>query len=128
MIDGAVRDSAAIVAGGFPVFPRGECMKGTGKTQPGRMNVPILCGETAVRPGDIVVGDRDGVMVIPAAELAQSLATAVRREEKEAASRQALADGRTTVDLHGLRPLLAQLGFGASIFFLGYMVLKVPST
>lgn len=112
VIDGAVRDSAAIIADGFPVFARGVCMKGTGKTQAGRVNLPILCGGTEVRPGDIVVGDRDGVMVIPAAELAQSLALARRREEKEAASRQALADGRQTVDLLGLRPLLVQLGFG----------------
>jgi 4-hydroxy-4-methyl-2-oxoglutarate aldolase len=111
VIDGAVRDSAAIVADGFPVFARGVCMKGTGKTQRGRVNVPILCGGTEVRPGDIVVGDRDGVMVIPAAELAQSLELALRREEKEAGSRRALAEGRHSVDLLGLRPLLAQLGF-----------------
>jgi len=59
---------------------------------------------------DVVVGDRDGVMVIPADELERSLALAVKREEKEAASRQALAAGKKTIELLGLRPILQQLG------------------
>jgi 4-hydroxy-4-methyl-2-oxoglutarate aldolase len=112
VIDGSVRDSAAIVATGFPVFSRGVCMKGTEKKLPGRVNVRILCGGVEINPGDIVVGDRDGVMVIPAASLEQSIALAVKREEKEAASRTALAQGKTTVDLIGLGPVLKSLGIG----------------
>ena len=112
VIDGSVRDSAAIVAAGFSVFSRGVCMKGTEKKQPGRVNVGILCGGVEVKPGDIVVGDRDGVMVIPAADLEQSIALAIKREEKEASLRQALAQGKTTVDLIGLRPVLKELGIG----------------
>jgi len=112
VIDGSVRDSAAIVAAGFPVFSRGVCMKGTEKKQPGRVNVGILCGGVEVKPGDIVVGDRDGIMVIPAADLEQSIALAIKREEKEAASRKALAQGKTTVELIGLGPVLKELGIG----------------
>lgn len=110
IIDGSVRDSAAIVATGFPVFSRGVCMKGTEKKLPGRVNVSILCGGVEVNPGDVVVGDRDGAMVIPAASLEQSIALAVKREQKEAASRAALAQGKTTVDLIGLGPVLKSLG------------------
>jgi len=110
VIDGSVRDSAAIVADRFPVFSRGVCMKGTEKKLPGRVNMRILCAGVEVNPGDVVVGDRDGVMVIPADELERSLALAVKREEKEAASRQALAAGKKTIELLGLRPILQQLG------------------
>lgn len=112
VIDGSVRDSAAIVAAGFPVFSRGVCIKATEKKQPGRVNVAILCGGVEVKPGDIVVGDRDGVMIIAAASLEQSIALAIKREEKEATSRKALAQGKTTVDLIGLGPVLKQLGIG----------------
>jgi 4-hydroxy-4-methyl-2-oxoglutarate aldolase len=112
VIDGSVRDSSAIVAAGFPVFSRGVCMKGTEKKQPGRVNVGILCGGVEVKPGDIVVGDRDGIMVISAADLEQSIALAIKREEKEAASRKALAQGKTTVELLGLGPVLKGLGIG----------------
>jgi 4-hydroxy-4-methyl-2-oxoglutarate aldolase len=112
VIDGSVRDSSAIVAAGFPVFSRGVCMKGTEKKQPGRVNVGILCGGVEVKPGDIVVGDRDGIMVISAADLEQSIALAIKREEKEVASRKALAQGKTTVELLGLGPVLKGLGIG----------------
>ncbi len=112
VIDGSVRDSAAIVADGFPVFSRGVCMKGTEKKLPGRVNTHILCAGVEVNPGDIVVGDRDGVMIIPADELERSLALAIKREEKEVASRRSLAEGKKSIDLLGLRPVLQQLGFG----------------
>lgn len=112
VIDGSVRDSAAIVADGFPVFSRGVCMKGTEKKLPGRVNTRILCAGVEVNPGDIVVGDRDGVMIIPADELERSLALAIKREEKEVASRRSLAEGKKSIDLLGLRPVLQQLGFG----------------
>jgi 4-hydroxy-4-methyl-2-oxoglutarate aldolase len=110
VIDGSVRDSAAIVAAGFPVFSRGVCMKGTEKKQPGKVNVKIICGGVEVNAGDIVVGDRDGVMVIPKARLHESLSLSIKREEKEAASRKSLEEGKTTVDLIGLGPILKQLG------------------
>ncbi len=112
VIDGSVRDSSAIVADGFPVFSRGVCMKGTEKKLPGRVNTRIICAGVEVNPGDAVVGDRDGVVVIPADELEHSLALAVKREEKEAASRQALAEGKKSIDLLGLRPILQQCGLG----------------
>ncbi|WP_395474583.1 RraA family protein [Saccharopolyspora spinosa] len=64
VIDGSVRDSQAIVDMGFPVFCRGICIKGTGKNQPGKVNETIICGGVTINPGDVVVGDADGVVVV----------------------------------------------------------------
>ena len=106
------RDSAAIAADRFPVFSPGVCIKGMEKKLPGRVNTRILCAGVDIGPGDVIIGDRDGVVVIPADELEHSLALAVKREEKETLSRQALAVGKKSIDLLGLRPVLQQLGLG----------------
>ena len=66
VINGAVRDAAMIVDTGFPVFCRGLSIKGTTKHQPGRVNVPVCIGGVVIHPGDIVVGDRDGVAIVAA--------------------------------------------------------------
>lgn len=63
--DGAIRDSQGIVGLGLPVFSRGVCIKIFGSTGPGAINVTIQCGGVVVNPGDIVVGDRDGVVIVP---------------------------------------------------------------
>jgi len=110
VIDGSVRDSQAIVDMGFPVFSRGLSIKGTLKHQPGRVNVPIVLGGVTVRPDDIVVGDRDGLVVVRAEEVAEVMQACRVREDKEAQTRQKLREGATTVDLIGLGPLLAQYG------------------
>ncbi|HMN78923.1 MAG TPA: 4-carboxy-4-hydroxy-2-oxoadipate aldolase/oxaloacetate decarboxylase [Burkholderiaceae bacterium] len=110
VIDGSVRDSATIVDMGFPVFSRGVSIKGTNKCQPGEVGVPIVLGGTVVRPGDLVVGDRDGVVVVLAEEVADVIAACRQREDKEADFRQQLASGRTTVELLGLAPLLKSFG------------------
>ena len=68
VIDGCVRDANLIIDLGFPVFCRGLSIKGTGKNQPGKVNVPICIGDALIRPGDIIVGDADGVVAVPAVE------------------------------------------------------------
>ena len=110
VINGAVRDAQAIVDAGFPVWCRGLSIKGTAKNQPGRINVPINIGEVSIHAGDIVVGDRDGVAVVPADRVDAVLAAAVERDDKEARMREAIAQGATTADLLGLMPTLRRLG------------------
>ncbi len=111
VIDGCVRDAAAIRDMGFPVFCRGTNMKGTTKTQPaGDVNTTIVCAGVIVAPGDIVVGDDDGVVVVPQAEAAATLAKADERERMEEAFREKLNAGQTTVDVLDLKPYLAKAG------------------
>jgi 4-hydroxy-4-methyl-2-oxoglutarate aldolase len=110
VIHGAVRDAAAIVESGFPVFCRGLSIKGTGKAHAGALNVPVCIGDVQILPGDIVIGDRDGLVVVAPAEAAQVLANAQAREEKESGFRAAIEEGASTAELLGLGPVLQQLG------------------
>ncbi len=110
VINGCVRDANLIIELGFPVFCRGLSIKGTGKFQPGRINVPITIGDTLIHPGDYIVGDRDGVAVIPAGELEQTLSGSLAREEKEAGQRKAIEQGVYTTELLGLTDTLRRLG------------------
>jgi 4-hydroxy-4-methyl-2-oxoglutarate aldolase len=68
VVDGAIRDVSGLAALGFPAFSRTVCAGGCDKDGPGEINVPIACGNTVVMPGDIIVGDQDGVVVVPFAE------------------------------------------------------------
>jgi regulator of RNase E activity RraA len=68
VVDGAIRDVEAIAALGFPVFSRSVCPGGCDKDGPGEINVPVACGGVVVRPGDVIVGDVDGISVVPYAE------------------------------------------------------------
>jgi 4-hydroxy-4-methyl-2-oxoglutarate aldolase len=110
VIDGAVRDANAIVDMGFPTFARGLCIKGTNKCQPGKVNVPIVLGGAVLNPGDIIVGDRDGLVVVAAGDVQDVILKSRAREEKEADIRAGLQAGKRTVDLLGLSDTLAQLG------------------
>jgi 4-hydroxy-4-methyl-2-oxoglutarate aldolase len=110
VIDGAVRDANAIIDMRFPTFTRGLCIKGTNKFQPGKVNVPIVLGGTPINPGDIIVGDRDGLVVVAAGEVQEVIQKSRAREEKEDLIRSGLEAGRSTVDLLGLSAALAQLG------------------
>ena len=106
VINGCVRDASQIIEAGFPVFCRGLSIKGTGKNQPGRINVPLHIGDAEIRPGDIIVGDRDGLVVVPADELADVIARSTARENKEAEMRAAIENGATTAKLLGLMETL----------------------
>ena len=104
VIDGCVRDGAQLVEHGFPIFSRGLCIRGTGKDPalPGSVESPIVVGDVTVTPGDLVVGDGDGVVVVPAAEI-DGLADACReRETNEARYMAYLRAGATTLELFGL--------------------------
>lgn len=109
VIHGAVRDAAAMTEAGFSVFCRGLSIKGTGKHQPGRLNVSVTIGDVAIDPGDIIVGDQDGVVVVRRHEADAVLLKSRQREEKEAQFRQRIRDGATTVDLLGLEETLRGL-------------------
>ena len=106
VINGAVRDAAVIVESGFPVFCRGLSIKGTRKSQPGKINTPLCMGGVLINPGDIIVGDCDGVAVVARDELDEVIKKSRAREDKETALRAQLAQGANTVDLLGLRDVL----------------------
>lgn len=111
LVHGAVRDATSIVEAVFPVFCRGLSIKGTAKHQPGRVDVPVVIGDVVIHPGDWIVGDRDGVAVVPAADIDTAIAKSLAREAKESAMREAIAGGATTADLLDLRGTLRRLGF-----------------
>ncbi|WP_299614913.1 RraA family protein [Pelagibius sp.] len=71
VVDGAVRDAQGMVEDAPPTFARGSCIRIFGSQGPGAINVPLCCGGVAVNPGDIVVGDRDGVVVVPLSDAAR---------------------------------------------------------
>jgi len=109
VIHGAVRDAAAITEAGFPVFCRGLSIKGSGKHQPGLVNVPIPIGDVRIHPGDIIVGDQDGLVVVSRGEVDAVLAHSRAREEKEAMFREQIRHGATTVELLALSDTLRRL-------------------
>lgn len=112
--DGGVRDRLTIIDVGFPVFAGNVCMKGTVKEVLGPVNQPITLGGVFVRPGDLIIGDEDGVVVVPA-ETAQIVLEACRkRAAKEAETISALADGRTPWDVNDLGGFLRAKGVAVS--------------
>ncbi len=84
VVDGAVRDVEALTALRFPVFSRSVSAGGCDKDGPGEINVPVACGQTVVMPGDIVVGDSDGVVVVPQAEAEDVLKRVAALKDREA--------------------------------------------
>nr|WP_175801925.1 dimethylmenaquinone methyltransferase [Burkholderia anthina] len=102
IIDGGVRDIAALVARRFPVFTRGVSMRGTIKASAPSVGQPISFAGTPVAAGDLVVADDDGVLVIPAAHVEATLADGQARADKEAKMMDALREGRSTLELMGL--------------------------
>ncbi|MGH3273070.1 MAG: RraA family protein [Streptosporangiaceae bacterium] len=102
VMDGEVRDVAAIEEHRFPVFARGVALTGATKTGPGALQVPVVLGDALVRPGDWLVGDADGVVVIARDELADVRAAAASRAGKEAGFFTRLRAGVTTADLLAL--------------------------
>lgn len=104
VIDGCVRDVAALEAHGFPVFSTGVALPGATKKLRGAIGGSVEVGDVTVRTGDWLVGDADGVTVIPAQRLDEVLSAGTARAEREQGLFDALRDGKTTVELLGLDP------------------------
>ena len=110
VIDGCVRDSAEMIEMGFPVFSRGTCMRGTTKGVLGKINHPLIFGEVLVHPGDLILGDDDGLVVIPRMEMERVLEASNRRVEAEKTKAERLRQGISSVELNRLDPVFASLG------------------
>ncbi len=94
VIDGAIRDVDAFLASDFPCYARGVTHRGPYKTGPGEINVPVAVDGMVVTPGDVIVGDTDGVVAFDRADAAELLALVRQQEEREANALKAIAEGR----------------------------------
>jgi 4-hydroxy-4-methyl-2-oxoglutarate aldolase len=102
VIDGCVRDGAILADFGLPVFARGLCIRGTGKDYDARgwINFPTLFDSLVVHPGDLIVGDTDGVVAIPGARAQEVVQAATQREAKEAGILERLRRGERTLEVY----------------------------
>ena len=108
--NGACRDTLPIRDLGFPVFCAGVSIKGTTKAVPGKINHPLSFDGVTVHPGDVIVADNDGVVVIPCAEAAQVLQAAQKKEKTEAEVIRQIRAGGSTMDLLGFNEAYSRLG------------------
>ncbi len=110
VIDAGVRDVADLSAMNFPVWSKAISAQGTVKATPGSVNIDVVCARAIVRPGDVVVGDIDGVVVIKREFASEVARLGQQRLEKEQKSRVRLKAGELGLDFYGLRAKLAELG------------------
>jgi 4-hydroxy-4-methyl-2-oxoglutarate aldolase len=109
-IDGSIRDSAEIIKMGFPIFCRGFCIRGTTKTVLGLINHPILFGGVLVHPGDLILGDDDGMVVVGRMECEAVLEASTKRIDAEKTKAEKLRAGISGVELNQLEKVFKFLG------------------
>jgi 4-hydroxy-4-methyl-2-oxoglutarate aldolase len=108
--DAGCRDISELRAMNFPVWSKAVHAKGTVKATVGSVNTPIVCAGALVHPGDVVMADDDGVVVIPKAQAAKAAAASAAREAKEAGTRARLTAGELGLDVYSMREPLAKAG------------------
>jgi len=110
LVNGAVRDSEELQALGLPIWSRWIRVRGASKTSVGAINIPVTIGGVTIAPGDIVVLDADGAVVVASQEAERVLEASRARMERETELREKLRAGALSYDLHGLRALVEKKG------------------
>ena len=108
VIDGSCRDSQDILELGLPVFVRAFNPRGTVKESLGSVNVPVVCGGVSVKPGDIIFGDCDGVVVVPQEREDDVFAKALKKYDYEIEVREKLLSGMSTMEVYGFDKLVEE--------------------